>query len=80
MKINCLPAALLFISTMGYSRLTTFYVKPNLTEARYDSVQGKHYVALNKSAVTSNKFLMFLPGTGAETKNYTEFPKLAANI
>jgi len=75
---------LLFITKLtilqGLSQLTTFYVKPVVTNAAYASSQDSHYVAYNSSVTAQNKLLIFIGGTGSITKAYKDFPQLAANL
>ncbi len=72
--------AALLISTSAHAQPTIFYVAPSATDTAYASSQDKHLVILNKTVSYNNKLLVFLPGTGALTKHYTEFPKLAASL
>lgn len=66
--------------TVGFGQLNTFYVAPHTTDTSYSTSEPDHYVALNLSVANNNKLLVFLPGTGASPKSYTDFTNLAANL
>ena len=70
----------LLISIKSFSQLSAFYVRPHVIDTAYAAAQDSHYVALNKSATSNNLLLVFIDGSGSNTKDYTDIPKLAANL
>lgn len=69
-------------STIGLSfgQLTGLFITPNTIDPAYPTTDDSNYVAVNLSVTSNNKLLVFLPGTGARTKNYLLFPNLAADL
>lgn len=81
MKFILRPLCLMIIGIPRvFAQLTTLYIPPHLTDNNYTAAQDSHYVALNTAAISNNRLLVFLPGTGAKTKHYTYFPALAADL
>src|ERR1700756_1475565 len=81
MKIKILLlSALILISIKSFAQLNTFYVKPHVIDTAYLTAQDSHYVALSASATSNNLLLVFLDGSGSNTKDYTDIPKLAASL
>ncbi|HTA61940.1 MAG TPA: T9SS type A sorting domain-containing protein [Bacteroidia bacterium] len=81
MKIKLLFLSSLFLlSIKNFAQLSTFYVKPHLVDTAYVAAQDSHYVALNTSITSNNLLLVFIDGSGSNTKDYTFFPKLAASL
>ncbi len=79
-KKQVLLSSLLLFSVLVNAQLNSFFVKPIITEPSYTAAQDSHFVAFNTSVEALGKLLVFLPGTGALTKHYLQFPTLAANL
>ena len=81
MKIKILFLSSLFLlSVRNFAQLSTFYVKPHIIDTAYVAAQDSHYVALNTSVTSNNLLLVFIDGSGSNTKDYTFFPKLATGL
>lgn len=81
MKIKTLLLAGLFLlSLKNIAQLSTFYVHPHVIDTNYVAAQDSHYVAISASAASNNLLLVFIDGSGSNTKDYTDFPKLAASL
>ena len=55
-------------------------VSPRQTDAAITTYTQPHYAYVNPSRPQRNKLLLFLPGTGAEPKNYRRILQHAANL
>lgn len=64
----------------SFAQVNTFYVKPHVIDTAYVAAQDSHYVALSSSVISNNLLLVFIDGSGSNTKDYTFFPKLAASL
>lgn len=58
----------------------SLFVKPSASDALIDGKDSLHYVAINRVVNKQNKLLLFFPGTGALTSEYTRFLNTAANL
>lgn len=68
------------MTTSLFSQLSTFYVKPNLTDPAYPASGDSNYVAINTSTSPLNKLVFYIGGTNSSPKRTTYFLNLAANL
>lgn len=62
-----------------FSQISTFYVKPILTDINYAAVQDSNLVVRN-TATNINKLFLFIGGTGSNTKSYQTISNFAGNL
>ncbi len=59
----------------------SIYISPSsTTEIFINGNDSPHYIAINRTINQQNKLLLFFPGTGALTSEYTKFLNTAANL
>lgn len=58
----------------------SIYIRPSATDPFINGIDSLHYVAINRTVSSCNKLLLFLPGTGAQTSQYTRFLNTSANL
>lgn len=56
------------------------FVKPSITDSFINGNDDSHYVSVNRNLKLQNKLLLFFPGTGASTSEYTVFLNTASNL
>jgi pimeloyl-ACP methyl ester carboxylesterase len=64
-------------STPGVQEYT---VTPSQTDAAINGFNNSHYAYIAADRTYADRLLVFLPGTGAEPKNYRAFAQHAANL
>lgn len=75
------PALLiLWMNNQSHSQVQTRYIQPITIHPGYASTDDSIVTLYNPTVNSNQKLLVFLPGTGAQTKHYLKFPSLAANL
>lgn len=73
----------LFLLTMFsveiVSAQTVRLIQPSATDTLIDGTDTVHYVAINTTSQLRNKLLLFFPGTGGRSEDFTFFLNLGAN-
>jgi len=72
---------LLLLPALGArAQVTSFYVAPHAMDTAYTTAQDSSYVCIDASVASNGKLLIFLDGSGSNTKDYTYYPQLAAAL
>jgi hypothetical protein len=80
MRKKLLYLIIIFVFQFQLNAQDSLYIKPSITDALIDGRDSLHYVAINRIVNDQNKLVLFFPGTGALTSEYTKFLNTAANL
>lgn len=75
-----LTLLLLSATNQCFGQPSSFFIRTEILDPGYPADDDSIYVTLNPSVAANGKLLIFLPGTGAKTRHYLEFPNLAASL
>lgn len=77
---SSLPVLILVYFSVQLAAQDSIYIKPSTTDILINGKDSLHYVSINRTMNQQNKLLLFFPGTGALTSEYTKFLNTSANM
>ena len=77
---SSLPVLILVYFSVQLAAQDSIYIKPSTTDILINGKDSLHYVSINRTMNQQNKLLLFFPGTGALTSEYTKFLNTSANL